>query len=480
MAETLKEKTAKGLFWSALNSCGTQILNLIIGIFLARLLTPADYGMVGVLTIFTAIAVCIQDSGFSQGLINIKNPKSEEYNSVFWFNVIISFTIYVILFFCTPLIAEFFHEPRLVKLSRVVFITFFISALGNTSGAYLKKNMKYREITICSIVALIGSGFIGVYLALNKWTYWSLVWQQISYVSIVALGRIYFSPKFVSFNLDLYPIKKMFSFSVNILITNVINTISQNVLTFIFGRLYSLNAVGNFSQAYKWNNMASSLVSNTIGQVAQPVMVSINDEQKRELQVFRKLMRFTAFLAFPAMFGLALISHEFIVLAIGQKWLGSVIILQILCLSGAFLPFYTLYQNLAISNGRSDIFLWCNIGQIIFQIAIIVAFHGLGMTTMVTAYSAFLILWLFVWQRVSYKLVGVKFIDTLKDIMPFCFAAIITMVITYFLTLSIENSILLLVSRIVLAAVIYFIFMKLFHVVIMEECLAFIRKKITD
>lgn len=477
MTETLKGKTAKGLFWGAVNSSTTQVLNLFIGIFLARLLTPADYGIVGVLTIFTAIAGNIQDSGFSQGLINIKKPTVNDYNSVFWFNIITSAAMYVILFCCSPLIAKFFNEPRLVVLSRVVFISFFVSSLSIASGAYLKKNMMNREITISSIVALIGSGIIGVTLALNGFAYWSLVWQQLSYISFVTLCRFYYSPLLVNFHIDFGPVRKMFNFSVKILATNIINTISQNILTFIFGRLYSMKTVGNFSQAYKWDNMASSLISNTINQVAQPVMVSIKEEQNREAQVFRKMMRFVAFLSFPAMFGLALISQEFIVLAIGRKWMDSVIILQILCLSGAFLPFYVLYQNLAISNGRSDIFLWCNVGQIVFQIAIIVAFHGFGMTTMVTAYSAFQILWLFVWQRVSYKLVGVEFIDTLKDIMPFCLAAIITMVITYFLTFAIENSLLLLVSRIVLAAVIYFVIMKLLHVIILDECLEFIRKR---
>lgn len=477
MSESLKEKTAKGLFWGALNSGTTQVLNLLFGIVLGRLLSPDDYGIVGVLTIFTAIAGNLQSSGFTQGLINIKKPTRNDYNSVFWFNVLTSITIYIILFFCAPLIARFFHEPRLITLSRFVFLAFVIASLGITSNAYMTKNMMNKELAICGALALLGSGIVGITLAFNGYAYWSLAWQQVAYISLLNLGRFYYTPRIMSFHIDFGPVKRMFSFSVKILVTNIINTISQNVLTFIFGRLYPMKAVGNFSQAYKWDNMANSFVANTIGQIAQPVMVSIKDEKNREAQVFRKMMRFTAFLAFPAMLGLALVAREFILLTIGPKWVDCVLLLQILCISGAFFPFYTLYQNLAISNGRSDIYLWCNIGQIVLQIAIIIALHSYGMTIMVSAYSAFLILWLLVWQRVAHKLVGVKLLDTLKDIMPFCLATLLTMAITYALTSFIESNILLLLSRIVLASVIYFIIMKACHVVILDECIKFIKHK---
>lgn len=135
MSESLKEKTATGLFWGAMNSGTTQVLNLVFGIVLGRLLSPADYGIVGVLTVFTAIAGNLQSSGFTQGLINLKHPTRNDYNSVFWFNVLVSLTVYAVLFFCAPLIAKFFHEPRLTTLSRFVFLTFLISSLGITSNA---------------------------------------------------------------------------------------------------------------------------------------------------------------------------------------------------------------------------------------------------------------------------------------------------------------------------------------------------------
>lgn len=478
MSESLKEKTATGLFWGAMNSGTTQVLNLVFGIVLGRLLSPADYGIVGVLTVFTAIAGNLQSSGFTQGLINLKHPTRNDYNSVFWFNVLVSLTVYAVLFFCAPLIAKFFHEPRLTTLSRFVFLTFLISSLGITSNAYMTKNMMNRELMVCGGVALLGSGTVGTVLAFNGFAYWSLAWQQVVYITLLNLCRFYYTPRIANFHIDFGPVRRMFRFGMRLLVTNIINTLSQNVLTFIFGRLYPMHAVGNFSQANKWNTMADSFVANTVGQIAQPVMVSVKEEPGREKQVFRKMMRFTAFLSFPAMFGLALVANEFILLTIGPKWTGSVILLQMLCVSGAFVPFYTLYQNLAISRGRSDIYMWCNVGQIALQILIIVVLHSFGINVMVAAYSLFLVLWLAVWQYIAYRMVGVTVLETLKDLGPFCLAAFMTMAVTYVLTSFLHGNALLFLSRVVIASVVYFIVMKLSHAVILEECLAFAKAKL--
>ena len=478
MSESLKEKTATGLFWGAMNSGTTQVLNLVFGIVLGRLLSPADHGIVGVLTVFTAIAGNLQSSGFTQGLINLKHPTRNDYNSVFWFNVLVSLTVYAVLFFCAPLIAKFFHEPRLTTLSRFVFLTFLISSLGITSNAYMTKNMMNRELMVCGGVALLGSGTVGTVLAFNGFAYWSLAWQQVVYITLLNLCRFYYTPRIANLHIDFGPVRRMFRFGMRLLVTNIINTLSQNVLTFIFGRLYPMHAVGNFSQANKWNTMADSFVANTVGQIAQPVMVSVKEEPGREKQVFRKMMRFTAFLSFPAMFGLALVANEFILLTIGPKWTGSVILLQMLCVGGAFVPFYTLYQNLAISRGRSDIYMWCNVGQIALQILIIVVLHSFGINVMVAAYSLFLILWLAVWQYIAYRMVGVTVLETLKDLGPFCLAAFMTMAVTYVLTSFLHGNALLFLSRVVIASVVYFIVMKLSHAVIMEECLAFAKAKL--
>jgi len=478
MTETLKEKTAKGLFWGAVNNGSAQVLNLIIGIVLARLLSPAEYGIVGVLTIFTAVAGALQASGFTNGLINLKHPTDNDYNSVFWFNITASIILYTILFFSAPLIAAFFHQPCLVEVSRLVFLTLPISALGIACNGYLLKNMMNREIAIIGIIALISAGTTGVCLAYLGFSYWSLAWQQIVYITVSNIGRFYYAPWRPSFVIDFQPVKRMFSFSVKLLITSLINILNQNILTFVFGRLFSISSVGNYSQANKWNTMANSTIAGSVGQIAQTVLVSISEEHDREIRVFRKLLRFTAFLSFPIMLGLALVAHEFIITALGEKWSTSASLLQILCIGGSFVPFYSLYQNLVISKGRSDLYMWCNIGQVLIQLILIFLLYTQGIMTIVWACTLFSILWLGVWQIIVNKLTNIRLADVLKDILPFFIVSLTVMIITYLITCAIDsNLIVLLLLRIIIAAVLYITVMRVFKVKILDECINFFLKK---
>ena len=473
----LKEKTAKGLLWGALNSGSTQLLNLIFGIFLGRLITPAEYGIVGVLSIFTLIAGNLQSSGFTQALVNLKAPRNEDYTAVFWFNTLTSFVLYALLFLSAPLIARFFHQPCLVEVSRFVFLSFVISSFGIAHNAYMTKNMMNRELAIIGAIALLCSGGVATFLAFYGFSYWSLAWQQIIYITVLNIGRYYYTPWRPSWHFTFEPVRKMFGFSVKILITNIINTLSNNILTLLFGRLYPIKAVGNYSQAYKWNTMASAFVANAVGQVAQPVLASVKEEQGRSVRVFRKMLRFTAFLSFPAMFGLAIISNEFILLTIGKRWIDAVPLLQMLCIGGAFVPFYTLYQNVAISNGRSDIYMFCNIAQIVLQLVIIGFFYHLGINTMVMVYTLFTIAWLFVWQWTARRIIGLRFWEVIKDVMPTLCIALLVMATTYFVTLSLHHLLLLLICRILIATLLYAAVMKLLHVEMMDELLLFIKKR---
>ena len=485
--DNLKEKTAKGLLWGALNSGTMQVLNLVFGIFLARMLSPHDYGIVGVLTIFTLIAGNLQSSGFTQGLTNIKQPTANDYNSVFWFNISVSIVCYIILFFYAPLIAWFFHSDELIPLSRFVFLGFLISSFGITRNAIMFKQIMARERAITGFISLLISGACGIVLAYNGFAYWSLAVQSVMFSLIQNICRYYYTRDIwrPSLHIDMSPVKRMFPFSVKVLVTSIINTINNNVLTFIFGNLFPMKTVGNFSQAMKWDTMAYTTISGTIEQVAQPILVEISDDKDRELRVFRKMMRFTAFLVFPCLFGLSLVAEEFILVTISSKWVDSVPLLQILCIGGAFMPFYTMYQHLVISAGRSDIYMWCNIGQIILQIAIIIAFHSYGIVTMVIAYTAFTIAWLGIWHIFAKRLIGIRYRDLFKDITPFMLASAGVMIITHYLTTLLSNNIIpyiaspfiLLPLRIVIAAALYYAVMKLARVKIMDECISYIKRK---
>ena len=476
--QNLKEKTAQGLFWGFLSSGGMQLLNLIIGIFLARLLSPGEYGIVGMLAIFTLLANNLQESGFGVALVNIKDIKHNDYNSVFWFNVGISLLLYLILYLCAPLIASFFHQPCLVSLSRFVFLGFIIASLCISPNAMLVRNLKMKEKAITSLSALLISGTVAVVMALKGFSYWSLATQQVLYNVIICFGRYYYTRWHPTFKVDFTPVKQVFSFSYKVLITAILTTINNNVLTVIFGRLFPAQAVGNFTQANKWNIMANQLVTNTVAQVAQPVLTRVGDDNERQRRVFGKMLRFTAFMAFPAIFGLALVAPQLIIATIGEKWAESIPLLQVLCISGAFIPLYTVYQNLFLSQGKSDTYMWLTITQIAIMLIAVLACHWLGIMAMVIAFAGINVLWILAWQLFAYRLIGYRLTSMLRDLLPFMFIALAVMGVTYFVTLPVSNIYLLLLLRIILAIALYALTMKLLRARIFEECIEFIKSRI--
>ena len=479
--DNLKEKTAKGLFWGALNNGTIQVLNVLIGIMLGRKLSPEEWAPIGMIAIFSAIAGNLQSSGFSTAIINMKSPTSNDYNAVFWFNTLVSALVYLVLFACAPWIAWFFEQPCLTDLSRFIFLAFFISSFGISTNAYMMKNMMQREMTIVGITALIISGLTAITLAFLGYSYWSLAWQQVVNAFVLVVGRWYYVKWRPCFKVDFTPIRQTFRFSMNILITMIINTVNNHILTFVFGKLFTRTpqVVGNFFQAFKWDTMAYQTVGGTIEQVAQPVLVNLRDDEdeSREVRVFRKMMRFTAILAFPAMFGLSLVSEEFILATIGPKWIDCVPLLRVLCIGGAFMPFYSLYKNLIISQGRADLNMWLNISQIVLQFILIFATYQQGILMVVYAYSILNVVWLLAWQFFAHRLIGLQLVHVLKDTLPFALISGAVMLVSYVATTQITNVYLLLALRIVMAAVLYVGVMKFLRVKIMDECIKFLSKK---
>ena len=321
--ETLKEKTTRGLFWGGMNNVVQQGLGLLFGIILGRLLNPEDYGMIAMILVFQLIANALQESGFKSAIGNLKEPQHNDYNSVFWFNIIVGVTCYVILFFVAPLIADYYHTPELVLLCRVAFLTIIFAALGTAQSAYLFRNMMVKEQAKCNMTATLLSSIIGVTLAFLKCGYWALAIQSMAYIGLNSMLLWYFSPWRPTLHLDFGPVKHMFRFSSKLLATTILERINTNVMNILLGRHFTKHEVGNYNQAYQWNSKVFYLLQGTLAQVAQPVFTNVADEQERQLRILRKLMRFTAFLAFPMLFGFGLVAQEFIVLTIGEKWLSS-------------------------------------------------------------------------------------------------------------------------------------------------------------
>ena len=463
--------------WGGLNSGIQQIVGLAFGIVLGRLLAPSDYGMMAMISIFSLVATALQDSGFRTALTNIEHPKHEDYNSVFWFNIIMASSLYVILFLAAPLIGEYYHTPRVVPLCRYAFLSIVIASLGTAQSAYLFKHLRAKQQAEAGALAVIVSSLTGVGMAFAGMAYWSLATQGLVYVGINTLLQWHFSPWRPSIHgITFAPVRRMFRFSCKILATTIMTHVNNNVLNILLGHYFTPRDTGNYNQAYQWNTKCYSLVQSMVAQVAQPVLVSLNGEEGRQKDVFRKMMRFTAFITFPLLFGFGLVAKEFIVTAIGEKWLASAQLIQILCLSGATMPLSTLFSNMIISKGRSGTFFWCTFTLGLVQIATMIMIWPMGIRTMVIAYTLLNTSWLLVWLFFVRRLIGYGYWMFFCDVMPFALAAAGVMGVAYVATMPLSNLIALLITRFIIAVVLYYAVMKVARVKILAECERFVKR----
>ncbi|MCQ2182444.1 MAG: lipopolysaccharide biosynthesis protein [Bacteroidales bacterium] len=473
----LKEKTAKGIFWGGLGSFFQQFLSLLFGIVLARLLSPGDYGMVGMLAIFTALANAVQDSGLKVALINRRTVDPRDYNSVFWFNVLIASALYVMLWFASPAIADFFHTPELVPLARFVFLGIPVNSLGVSQLAYLSKNLMVREQTVANVSAALLSGIVGVVLAVSGKAYWSLAIEALVF-NVVKTSVIWIkSPWRPCLKIDFRPVWEMFGFSVKLLVTNVFTISGNNIFSVLFGRFYSSEAVGYYSQANKWSAMGYNIINTTVSSVSQPALSSVNDTEDRQLRVFRKMVRFTAFISFPAMFGLALIAPEFITITITEKWLPSVDMLRIFCIWAAFYPVSSLLSTLVLTRGESGRYMWTNIALSSALIVALILLRRSPILVMVGVYAALNIIWTGIWFALVRKSVAYRWLHFASDLLPYLLSAAGTIALTWFVTRSISGNLVLLCSRIAIATVIYSLIMSVSKSDVFKDSIDYLLKK---
>ncbi|MDY4952078.1 MAG: lipopolysaccharide biosynthesis protein [Prevotella sp.] len=476
--ESLKEKTAKGLFWGALNNGVTQLLGALFGILLGRLLSPEDYSMMTMIAVFSQVAAIVQSSGFTTALVNLKEPEDNDYNSVFWFNIFVGIALYAILFLCAPLIASYYHTPELKWFCRYAFLGFLFANIGTAQGAWLQKNLRVKQQAKAGIAAVLLSSSIGVSMAWAGFSYWSLATQSIVYILTVALLRWHYSPWRPSLRVDFGPVRRMFPFSVKILGAGIVDAININLLNILLGRYFTKHDTGCYNQAYQWQSKCNYVVQGMVNSVAQPVLAQLNDDSGRQLNAMRKLVRFTAFISFPLLFGLSLVSREFIVLLITEKWLFSATLLRFLCISGAFYPIVWVFNNMIISKGRSSLNLLSTTLFGLCQIAIMVVVHRYGIFSMVISYVVLNIFWVFVLWFMVNRLTGYRLLSFLKDILPFLLAAAGVMAATWLVTAPITSLWLLLLSRVVLAIVLYYMVMRLARVKMLDECQQFLLAKL--
>lgn len=476
--DSLKEKTAKGLFWGAMNNTVQQLLGVAFGIVTLRLLSPQDNGMMAIIAVFSQVATVLQDSGFRSALVNIKEPSHRDYNAVFWFNIIVAVIMYFVLFFTAPLIADYYHTPELIWFSRYAFLSIILAGFNTAQSAWLFKNLRAKQQAKAAMAAVLLSGIVCIVMAWQGYAYWSLATQGLVFIGVYMLMNWHYSPWRPSLSFDFRPIRSMFRFSVKMLLTTIVERVNVNIMNILLGRYFSKHDVGIYNTAYNWSQKGSSLVQGMVAQVAQPVFSDLQDDRERQLRVLRKMMRFAAFVSFPLMFGLSLVAEEFIVVAITAKWLGSAMLLRVLSIAAAFSPLSTVLSQYIVSRGRSGIYLACTAALCVMLVGMMIGLHSRGIEVMVWAYTVLFVLWFFVWYFFVSRLSGYRLFDMLADTMPFLLAALLVMLLTGWTTASVGTLWLRLVLRTIISASLYFALMKLLRVKMLDECMDFVKRKI--
>ena len=324
---------------------------------LARILSPGDYGIIGMLSIFFALATTFQDSGFGSALIQKKSRTDEDYSTVFFFNIGASWVIYAVLFLTAPYIADFYNTPILTSVTRVSALTFIINGLTGVQLAKLNIELKFKTISIVSILGQIITGIVGIALAYQGWGVWSLVYQGLISSCVVSIVIWLCSGWHPSLIFSKKSFKELFKFGGNMMLSSIINQIYNNIYTIVIGKVFNPTLVGMYNRANSYAHLPANTVMDMALTVNFPILATIQDDDKRLLYAYKKLLRIPFFILYPILTAIIVMAAPLIQIMIGNKWLPCVPMLQILCVSYMFVPLNAVNLNLLYVKGRSDLSL---------------------------------------------------------------------------------------------------------------------------
>lgn len=357
MANDIKNKAISGALWTGVEKIGRQLVQFVVSIVLARLVLPADYGAVGMLAIFMAIANVFTDSGMGSALIQKKDKTDADYSTVFWYNLLLSFFFYALMFVSSPWIAAFYKMPVLEDVMRVVAITLVTNSFATVQITRLTVNLKFREQSLVSMVSMILSGVIGIILAYNGWGVWALVFYNlagsvINGLLIWVVAR--WVPKFV---FSKQSFRELFGFGSRILGSSLINTIYRNISTLVIGKLFSPAEVGFYNRGVGYAHLPTDMIQDAALKVNYPILARYKDDDGQLLRAYKKMMTVPLYVLYPILIGMAVTAEPLICVMIGEKWLPAAAIMQILCLGCMFTPLTHLNLNLLYVKGRADLVL---------------------------------------------------------------------------------------------------------------------------
>lgn len=431
--ESLKNKTIKGVGWSAADALLGQGVTFIVGLVLARLLSPDEYGLIGICLIFTTVLNGIVDSGFSNALIRKKDVTDEDYNTMFTTNMAISIVLYVLLFISAPFVSDFFHRVELIALVRVTGLILFFNALSITQVTILTKNIDFKTKTKASLVSAIISGVIGIVMAFMGYGVWSLVAQQLSKQLLYTLCLWVLNkwwPKFTFYN-DSF--KYMWGFGWKLLVSGILNNVWNQLYQVVIGRCYTSSTLGHYTRANECASIFSSNLTTIIQRVTFPVLSELQDDKKKLLVSYRKLIKVSMFVTVICMFALGAMAEPMIYSLIGPQWHQAATFLPFICITMSLYPLHAINLNMLQVQGRSDLFLYLEIvKKIITLIPIFIgAFVGVYWMLCASIFTGFIAFLLNSWF--TGKFLNYSSWQQLKDVLPSYLIALFIGFIVYLL-----------------------------------------------
>lgn len=459
MSESLKYKTVRGVGWSFADNIASGGVSFLVGLILANLLTPEEYGILAIIMIFIAVSNSIIDSGFSSALIRKTDCKPIDYNTTFYFNLFVSVFLYIILYIIAPYIATFFHEPILVEVTRVISWILVINALAIIPRTLFVKSIDFKVQTKVSLISSVLSGVIGIGMALYGMGVWSLIGQQLSR-QLLNTSLLYVYCKWrPAWEFSIQSFKDLFGFGSKLMLSGLLNTIWNEIYYIVIGKFYSSEQLGQYTRAGQFSTIFSSNLTAVIQRVSFPVLSTIQDDPIRLREGYRRIIKISMLVTFSCMLGLAAVAKPMILILIGEKWTPAITYLQIICLSSMLYPLHAINLNILQVKGRSDIFLKLEIIKKIIGVGPILlgVFYGIEPMLwggVVTSFIGYYLNSYYSAQMIQYSTWS-----QIKDILPTFKISVIVSLFMLFLTLlpipDIAILILQIIIGLVLAVVLY-------------------------
>lgn len=474
---SLKRKTLLGTVWSMVERFSVQFIQFVVMIIMARILTPADYGLVAMLTIFIAVSQSLVDSGFSQALIRKQNRTETDNSTVFFFNIVVGIFLYAVLFLCAPLISRFYGEPILTPLMRVISLSVIVNSFVVVQRALLTINIDFKTQAKASLTAAIVSGATGIVTAYTGFGVWSIVYFQISNLAVNAIMLWLLSHWHPKLLYSWKSFRELFSFGSKLALSGIINTLYNNIYKLLIGKVFKASDLGYYSRAHDFSDFPSANLTTVIQRVTYPVLCKIQDNDDRLRDVYSKFLRLSAFIVFPLMIGLAALAKPVILLFLKQQWLYSATLLPIICLSMMWYPIHAINLNLLQVKGRSDLYLRLEIWKKCIGAAIIFGSIPFGLIGMCWGGVISNIICLIINTYYSGKLINMGFIKQMRDIFPTLLYSFSMGIVVYAVSYHISEQWLKLTAGILTGIAYYALVTKLTGSRDLRELLSFIKTK---